>query len=411
MIDDEGAVRLLEPLRGDPDVRTVIDVPRAMAEGLRRRRLRRWSSGVAALAVTAVAAGGGTFAVAAMRPDDPLPRPTPTASARTPSAAAAPVGPASCAVTRLPTAGVKKALATAGDPSGRWAAGRLYSTAGHPTKLVVWKDGAIDKQVAMPGSDATFGDLNSAGHGLVTAYGAGDHESSYFYQDGRFTRLRGSDVSAGALNEAGVIVGGRTVSADLDMIPVRWASATAAPQPLPLPASATNGSAGDIAEDGTILGSVSVGTKTAAAYLWFPDGTGRYLPVPKMRDGTRATSFVGQSISNGWVAGSAVLDTADSSTFTPVRYRIATGEYEFLPRELGTAARISADGWIVGEGQFSPVLVAGTRAVKLPPYGPTSKNPGEISYDVRGISADGAVIVGYKAGLQLTNDPLMWTCR
>jgi uncharacterized membrane protein len=411
MIDDEGAVRLLAPLRGAPDVRTGIDVPRAMAEGLRRRRLRRWSTGVAALAVTAVAAGGGTFAVAAMRNESPLPRPAPTASALTPSVAAAPAGPASCAVTRLPTAGVKKAVATAADPSGRWAAGRLYSTAGRPAKLVVWKDGVIDKQVALPGGDAGFVDLNSSGAGLVTAYGAGDHESSYLYQGGRFTRLRGTDVSAGAINEAGVIVGGRTVSAALDMIPVRWASATAAPAPLPLPAKATGGSAGDIAEDGTILGGVSVGDKASTAYLWFPDGTGRYLPLPTMRDGTRATSFAGHSISNGWVSGEAVRATPDTTSFTPMRYQIATGKYETMPTTIGRAALVSSDGWVAGEGRLSPVLVAGTRTVELPPYGVTSAQPGGIGFDVRGMSADGAVIIGYKIGPGMSNDPLMWNCR
>lgn len=408
MIDDEGAVRLLEPLREEPDPRTGVDVPRAMAEGLRRRRLHRWSSGVAAIAVTGLTLGGGTLAATALNGNDPTPRPVPTASVPTSvPTSAAPAAFVTCAVTRLPTGGVKKAVATAGDPSGRWAAGRLYSTKGHPTETVVWKDGAIDRRMALPGDDADIVDLNSSGAGVANGYIDGEHQVAFRYANGDFTRLRGTDVGASAMNEAGVIVGGM---GDLATVPIRWKSATASPEKLPLPPGATEGGASDIADDGTIVGSAGPERKTTG-YLWLPDGTGHYLPLPKMRDGKRATAFAPQSISNGWVSGNAILETPDSTSFTPVRYRIATGEYETFSTEIWQAGAVSADGWTVGEGRNSPVVADGARTAVLPVYGAKSKQPGDTSYDIRAISADGHVVIGYKAGPDLGNDPLMWTCR
>lgn len=411
MIDDEGAVRLLEPLRGEPDSRTAIDVPKAMSEGLRRRRSRRWSTAFAALAVTSLTIGGGTLAVSAVRQNAPEPRPAPTVTAAA-NTTTAPVvaGPARCEVTRLPTAGVKKAVATAGDPSGRWAAGRLYSTSGHPSKTIIWKDGAIHQQLAMPGSDADVVDLNSAGAGVANAFGAGDHQSAYQYKNGHFTKLRGEDIAAIAINDAGVMAGTQGAPED-DSVPVRWPSATATPQKLPLPDKATQGAAEGIAEDGTVVGIAGPDIHTLSGYLWFPDGTGRYLPLPTMRDGRRATSFSPASISNGWVSGNAVYETKDMTAFTPMRYRISTGEYETLSTDVDSGDLVTADGWVVGGGRQSPVMLAGSRTVELPAYGKAGSAPGLIFYDVRAVSADGRVVIGYKAGEDLGNDPLMWTCR
>jgi hypothetical protein len=412
MIDDEGAVRLLAPLREEPDPRTAIDVSRAMAEGLRRRRLRRWSSGVAALAVTTVTIGGGTLAVSALRDDPPEPAPSPTVTSTVASAptAAAPAGVTACTVTRLPTGQVKKAVATAGDPSGRWAAGRLYSTQGHPAKTVIWKDGAIHQQLAMPGADADVVDLTSTGTGIANGYDADDHEMAFLYDNGRFTRLPGTDVSARAINESGVIVGALG-TAEQDPLPIRWTSASAAPARLPLPAGATLGSAADLAEDGTVVGVAGPGTNATTGYLWFPDGTGRYLPLPTMRDGKRATSFAPDAIRDGWVSGDAVLETKESTSFTPMRYRIATGEYEMLPSGIGGASAISSEGWVAGEGRYAGALAIGSKLVELPAYGAKSTAPGAVTYDIRAISADGRVVIGYKAGDNLGNDPLRWTCN
>jgi hypothetical protein len=79
---------------------------------------------------------GGTLAVSAIDGPRqvPVPRvvltPAPTggigASAMPSSAAAPAIAPAGCTVSRLPTDGVRKAVVTGGDPSGRLLAGRLY---------------------------------------------------------------------------------------------------------------------------------------------------------------------------------------------------------------------------------------------------------------------------------------------
>ncbi|MFI1988306.1 hypothetical protein [Actinoplanes sp. NPDC020271] len=410
-IDDEGAVRLLAPLRGEPDVRTAVDVPRAMAEGLRRRQLRRWSSAMAALTLTGVTIGGGSLAVSALRDSPaPVPKPTTTNTPAVVPTAAAPTGITSCTVARLPTGGVEKAVATAGDPSGRWAAGRLYSVQGHPSETIVWKDGAIHQRLPLPGADADIVDLNPAGVGVANGNDADDHELAFLYQDGKFTRLRGDAVSARAINENGVIAGSAG-TAEQDPYPIRWASGAAVPARLPLPPGATSGTTADIAEDGTVLGSVATGKKSGTAYLWFPDGTGRYLPLPVMRDGKKATSFSGSAISNGWVSGEAVYETPDVTMFTPMRYRISTGEFETLTTDIGSAPVISADGWVAGEGRVSPVMVGAGRTVELPAYGAKSAGPGDVSYDIRAISADGHVVVGYRVGSGVTDDPLRWSCR
>ncbi len=231
---------------------------------------------------------------------------------------------------------------------------------------------------------------------------------AFRYENGRFTPLRGTDVGASAINEAGVVVGAQ---GDVETIPIRWASATAAPEKLPLPPGATQGSAGGIAEDGTVVGSAGPDIHSLNGYLWFPDGTGRYLPLPRMRDGKRATSFSPQAISNGWVSGDAIYETRDMTAFTPMRYRISTGEYEMLSTDIAGGRLVTAEGWVVGEGRRSPVMIAGKRTVELPPYGKAGTTPGEVSYDVRAVSADGHVVIGYKAGENLGNDPLLWTCR
>ncbi|AEV82385.1 hypothetical protein ACWT_1367 [Actinoplanes sp. SE50] len=211
----------------------------------------------------------------------------------------------------------------------------------------MWKDGTIARRTTLPATDAEIVDMTRDGTGVATGY-LQNHQASFGYADGRFTRLRGSGVGAIAINEAGVIVGGRGGSPG--GVPVRWASASAAPVRLPLPAGATEGSASNIAEDGTILGSVGRAGKSATAYLWFPGGTGRYLPLSTVDGGRRATSFAPSAISNGWVTGNAVVETEQSTASTPMRYRITTGEFQRLPADLWSAEKIAADGWVAAEG-------------------------------------------------------------
>ena len=101
MNKDDDPQRLLEPLRGEPYGLPAYDVDRAMADGRRRRRLRRWSVTAAVSAVTLVTAGGGTAVATALRDDDRGPEPLPSVVAPVP--ASQPSRELSCTMSKLPT--------------------------------------------------------------------------------------------------------------------------------------------------------------------------------------------------------------------------------------------------------------------------------------------------------------------
>lgn len=405
MNDDELGVRLLRPLAGEPSAHARIDVPKAMAEGRRRRKLRWWSSGVAVVALTAASVGGGTLVATAMD-HDPAPRPVPTAFATTAPSKAAAETPTSCTVTRLPTNGIKKAVLTAGDPSGHYLAGRLYlGGTGFNRPIIIWKDGKILATVAMPGSDQTVYALNAAGVAVGTSFDTKDRQHAYVYRNGTFRQLAGGEAGATDINEAGVIVG--AVGAAYAGVPVRWSSATATPTRLPLPKGAAGGDVVGISDDGTIVGDVSPANGEGSGHLWFADGTARTMAVPTV-DGAKGTFFWPESMSNGWVVGRAVRDDKDGSrSFESYRYQISTGKYEPITVPL-LNSRLAANGWVagVGSGQL-PVIVAGGQAVPLPGHGTN------VEYMMSSVSADGKVAGGYSVGdgTPVTNEPLMWRCR
>jgi hypothetical protein len=403
MNDDELGVRLLRPLAGEPSGPPRIDVPRAMAEGRKRRKLRWWSSGAAVLALTTAAAGGGTLAATAMD-NGPAPRPTPSVTAAS-QALKAPAGPTDCTVTRLPTNGIAKAVLTAGDPSGHYLAGRLYpSTKGFDRPIVVWRDGTILATAAMPGSDQTLYDLNASGVGVGTSFDGNDKQHAYVYRNETFRRLAGGTAAAIAINDAGVIAG---TLGDDNGVPARWSSATATPKRLSLPTGATTGEVVGIDEDGTIAGRAGPGDGEPTGYLWLPDDTRRTMPVPTV-DGAKGSYFWPDAIRDGWVVGQAVLDGKDGSrTFESYRYRISTGRYERMPVSLSGGSYLAANGWVAGVAANGPVIVAGDKAVELPRHGT------DVEYVMSSLSADGKVAGGYSVGNgnPVSNEPLMWRCR
>ena len=324
--------------------------------------------------------------------------------------AAAPVPrPTRCAVTLLPTEGIRKALVTAGDPSGRHLAGRVYPEPGG-VRTVLWKDGVLQARPAMPGADASYDDINSAGVAVGTSFDAAGHEQAYVSAGGAAVRMPGGRASAAAINDAGVVVG--TLGAPVfGGVPARWPSATAAPQRLPLPPGFRGGDALAVGEDGTVVGAVYREQMERTGMLWLADGTNRLMPLPTV-DGRRATYFWPESIGDGWVLGRAVRDSADGSrrSFVSYRYRIATGTYERLPVALGPPALGARNGWVLGTtGDHRPVVVAGPAVVRLPAYRAMKE------YVVSSFSADGRVAAGYTADTTadegVANRPLRWTCR
>ena len=134
------------------------------------------------------------------------------------------------------------------------------------------------------------------------------------------------------------------------------------------------------------------------------------MPLPTV-DGVPATRFWPGSISDGWVFGSAVVDSPDrkSHDFASYRYRISTGEYERLPAELGPAVLGAENGWVLGVDAGAPVVVAGSLVVRLPQL------DGLKEYVVSSLSADGKVGSGYTTDTNsadgVANRPVRWTCR
>ncbi|MBB4691266.1 hypothetical protein [Paractinoplanes abujensis] len=412
MSEDDRAVRILRTLPDEPPAPSTVDVARTMAEGRRRRRARRWSGGVALAAVTAVAAGGGTVAVSAMR-TEPAPVPRPAASTAASTAVAAPVPlPRNCQVTLLPSRGIRKALVTAGDPSGRYLAGRIYPGDG-PSQTVIWKDGKLLPAVSMEGADASWEDINSSGLAVGTSFD-GDQQQAFTiappFSVDAVTRLPGGRAVAAAVNDAGVIVG-QLGDPFTDGVPARWASPTAGAEKLPLPAGYPRGAAKAIDEDGTVAGLVSRGReRLGTGYLWQPDGTGRLIPRPDA-GGEKADFFWPESISDGVVYGRAGRDSADGSSreFASYAYTIATGAFRKLPVDLGPPALGATNGRVLGvRGISDVVVVAGDQVVKLPRY------HGMKEYVVSAFSADGKVAAGYTTDTDETegvaNRPVRWNC-
>jgi hypothetical protein len=411
MTDNERQVRLLESLRAEPAAPSRIDVQRAMSDGLRRRRVRRWSGGAAIATVTVAVAVGGAVVVQATGAE---PGP-PTAGGTTVAASAAPKlpEPKDCTIHRLPTGGVDKAIVSAGDPSGHYLAGRVYPPGGHP-KTVVWKDGRLQGGGTVPGEDADIYAINSAGVGVGSAY-AGDNEYPYVVRNGTSTRLKGGTGSAMGISADGVVVGG--LGGNLDRVPVRWSSADAEPTRLRLPAGATGGEVRAIGEDGTLIGVVQIG-KDERGYIWPPDGTGSAVP-PATVDG-QTGEFVPFSMAGGWVYGSVSFALpGGGDRITAARLRVGTSTYESLMVGPGEQTFGATNGWVLGTAAkisdsasaVVPAIAVGGHVVELP------VDPGAHHYLVSSFSADGHTAGGYssdasgKENTPVRNRAFMWTCH
>lgn len=387
---DDRAQRLLSPLREEPAGPPRFDVGRAIIAGRRRRRLRQWSVTAAASVVTLVAVGGGIAAAGGVRSKEEAA--PPVTGERT----------APCPMTVLPTDGIKKALVTGGDPTGRYLAGRIYPP-GEGVRTVIWRDGKMVTRNSMPGSDPSIDDLNSTGIGVGTSFGTAEHPMAFVFRDGRFRGLPGHDPSAAAINDAGLIVG--SAGPGSGRYPVSWELSSTAPERLPLPAGADTGVARMVDEDGTIVGTVAKGAEEGTGFLWRPDGTARAMPMPEV-GGRKASSFWPESIRHGRVAGRAVFEEKDGTTFTSVVYDVRTNAYRSLATDFGPPALIADDGAVLGVTGSTPSIVTGDATLDLP------VDLGK-EYQVNVFSGDGRVAAGYSVTTdeKVSNEPVVWHCR
>jgi hypothetical protein len=437
-------VDLLMSLDDEPRGPSRVDIQRAIADG-RRRRFRRGIGYTGAAAVTALAVAGTSVAggVFGDSPTQSAATGTARTAVPTPSKAAytipgtpgwrapAATAPTSCTLDRLPAPdNAPQALVSGADPTGRYIVGRSYPKAGG-YQAVIWHDGKADK-VMLPGDlEESLQDVNSAGTAVGWSYAGGGEDTGpvpYVYRDGKVSKLPGvRRGSAYAINDAGAIAGDD--SADAALV---WPSATAQPIRLPLPAGASSATARDIDEDGTVVGSITMGKRTPRSadvpYVWFPDGTHRPLPLPTLDDKQAVAARV-SSVRNGWATGMAngdaraaglpgAGDPAGKTTAKPsppspsgaVRWNVRTGEVRVFDELRFGADATNAHGWQVGtDRKGRPVLLADAAPVVLP--GLVDHQPDGLTTIPSTLSDDGRVIAGQSDNPRGKIQAIVWRCR
>lgn len=407
--EERYGVAVLRSLDVEPTTVSKVDVARAISEGRRQRRIRRWSRIGATAAVTAMAVAAVPMAAGALKSENPSVSDS-VAASKPPATSAPPAvtPPTACTVSTLPVpGGHPMSLVTGGDPTGRVLLGRAYPK-GHNGvyPVIVWTDGE-PRTVNVPGADQALNDANSAG----VAVGSGWHDSGpvpYVYRDGKVSKLPGvANGEATVINEAGVIAGQR--GDGVDTVPVIWRSATEPATDLPLPAGWT-GNVVAIGDDGSVVAFLrGTGKKPPQAYVWGPDGKGRALPAPSDTE-----YFRPYSISENAVYGV----TDDAETFvkggrdrspTVVRLDLTTGQYTTLARASMMPSEANASGWLVGSTEGGrAVFFTGKSTLTLPDFDNHKSSTANIATTV---SDDGRVVGGQGDDADGIIQAVVWRCQ
>ena len=277
----------------------------------------------------------------------------------------------------------------------------------------LYADGKVT-EVPMPGEWPEITDVNSngvgAGYTLVD-----DLPLPYVWRDGKLTRLLGGRGYAYGVNEKGDIVGEVWDADTGGRKPTVWRSGTTNPVTLPLPKTANGGSASAIADDGRIVGEITLNAVPGVPkpYIWNPDGTGKLLPMPEGVEPADARGHT-MEINGDWVSG--VLE-APGIEAPGIRWNLAKGTAEMtkLGRDLETVA-VGPDGTVVGLLYNTPTAAyqKGDTVVELPGVLDPAEN---INYDnAEAISADGSIISGTAYAGPGDNgyntwNAVTWTCK
>lgn len=373
--------RLTELLHGVAVPPSRVDVGRAMADGVVRKRRR---------AILAIGAVAGTVAVAVVVVPAVTTGPQPAPGhIRRSDPPAAPLW-TNCRPEPLPPpAGAERMLLAAIDPSGRYVVARQSDGTG---AVILWTDGAAS---VVDRSGMVVRDVNRSGMMVGSKDGR-----VWLYRDGGWSDL-GVSGQPWALNDRGDILG-----VDRDRRLVVW-PAGHLDRPRILAGGVTNYVVPyyDIADDGTVAAPAS----DDRPRVWAPDGTARELSLLPGLTGGIVTRLNG-----GWAVGighrpdpnRSKLGTA-ISVEVPLRWRLDTGTVEELPIAVpDTIAGVTARGEAVFNGVTRPVTVVapdGTRD-ELPPAGDEPRTL------VIGVSDDGRTIAGDAYGKADESVPYVWRC-
>jgi len=191
---------------------------------------------------------------------------------------------------------------------------------------------------------------------------------------------------------------------------VVWRNAKDAPVVLPVPKGTEKSTAGDIDEDGTVVGSLDL----KVPFVWFPDGTYRALPLPKIH-GKPAVAARVFSIRNGWATGMADATLDARQGINPgdgvaVRWNVRTGEAQVDDRgwdDMVDAA--NAQGWATGIVKGRATYIAGGHKIVLPEV--AKHQAGTLSTIANTISDDGKVLGGQSDDASDTIRAVVWHCK
>ncbi len=258
----------------------------------------------------------------------------------------------------------------------------------------LYAGGKVTK-VPMPGEWQEITDVNSKGVGVGHADVNGS-SLPYVWRDGKLTRLLGGRGFAYGINEKGDIVGelwGPVGGPGTETGATVWRAGTTNPVRLPMPKNALWGEATAVANDGRIVGHVTMSGDLSGdtkPYIWNVDGTGKFLPMPagvKLADADSAP----MEINGDWVSG---ILHAPGIAAPGIRWNLAKGTAEMtqLGRDYENVG-IGPDGTTVGVLYNTPTAAyqTGGTVFKLPGVA----DPAVSNWDnAEAISADGSLIAG-----------------
>ena len=184
---------------------------------------------------------------------------------------------------------------------------------------------------------------------------------------------------------------------------------TAKPAKLTVPAGTTDGTAFDIDEDGTILGTVTSSSIRAkgeqTGYLWLPDGTARADAAAGRRRGPGRPLLAGVDPQRlgGRPVGHRLVRRVPQVRVVPL-----PGRHEQLRAAPGRGRDAGPGGGErLGAGHRGRAPDhSGGGVTKLPRYRKGTE------YQMASYSDDGLIAGGHMTGVgTIENQPLMWRCR
>lgn len=312
------------------------------------------------------------------------------------SSAASPGGPCRTTELRVPS-GMANAKPTAVDPTGRYIVG--YSTKKQDFRPILWTDG---KPQALPLIAESVQPTAVNASGVVVGLASNGQDDYVFrYENGQYTKLKTPPgkwhpYPDPAINADGDVVINAEPQGNVEgkgEISLLWKAGSTTATRLPLPAGAD---VYDIADDGTIVGRVSVG-QLAVGYVWDQQGHGRKLETPAGK------STAAYAVEGDWATGGQWPD------LIPALWNIRTGQRTKLdvvpPKGKGTlgqdpgpATAVNASGMIVAGGL---VLRDGRKVALEVPSGESARAEA---------AADNGLVVGVSVAPDESSRPRTWSC-